>query len=176
MTSISLKIDGVLYAGLLRHLMPLASDYEEAAFLFVRGVTHGEEMVFDPIDQFLVGPEGFVVRSPRFLELKDSVRAQLIMRAHQLGASIIEFHSHPRYAPEFSWSDKRGLREFVPHVRWRLKGRPYGAVVVAPAGFDALFWIDKSEMPVALNRLNVDGRALFPTGRSLANWEASEYE
>jgi len=67
----------------------------------------------------------------------------------------------------FSPSDIAGFREFVPHIHWRLKGKPYGAVVVAPASIDAALWEENAlRLPLALN---VDGTAMFPT--RFTNWD-----
>lgn len=59
-------------------------------------------------------------------------------------ATLVEAHSHgPRGVPTFSGSDWTGFSEWVPHVRWRLRGAPYAAIVVAAAGtLDAIAWID----------------------------------
>lgn len=171
MANIVLKLSRDLDRALQRHLLPDSSACEEAAFLFTHIAHQNHRMVFEPVEHLLVGPDGFVHRSPRFLELTDGVRAQVIKRAHDLGTAVVEFHSHPQYTPQFSWSDVQGLREFVPHVRWRLKGRPYGAVVVAPAGFDALFWVDTTLMPVTLEEIEVEGQVRKPTGWSLSNWQ-----
>ena len=62
-----------------------------------------------------------------------------------------------------------GLEEFVPHVRWRLGGRPYAALVFAPDGFDAMVWADESGAPEPLEALRVvDGPVLAPSNRTLA--------
>ena len=86
-------------------------------------------------------------------------------------------HSHPFPgigAAAFSWSDRRGLTETVPHMRWRLKNKPYGAIVVAPEGFDALVWIDNPAVPLPLEGINVGGELLKPTNRSLGGWNEKE--
>jgi hypothetical protein len=62
----------------------------------------------------------------------------------------------------FSPSDLFGLDEFVPHVRWRLKGIPYLAVVLGASDFDALVW--RSRSPEPLGSVRVGSRRLEPTG------------
>jgi len=86
------------------------------------------------------------------------------MRAHQLGCCLIEWHSHCGSWPaEFSLSDRMGLKEFVPHVRWRLDSRPYAAIVVANGSFDALAWTDDGP-PQRLSIMITDrGERLDPT-------------
>ena len=54
-------------------------------------------------------------------------------------AALAELHSHPSLRlAAFSLSDRIGLKETVPHMRWRLKKHPYLAIVVAPSWFNAL--------------------------------------
>jgi hypothetical protein len=72
-------------------------------------------------------------------------------------------------APEFSGSDIAGFGEWVPHVRWRLRGRPYVALVFDGGVFDALAWDTEDGLASAVPTIQVDGReALHPNGRTLA--------
>ena len=80
-----------------------------------------------------------------------------------------EFHSHPGglWRAQFSASDIYGLDEFVPHVRWRLRGQPYFAIVVAPSDFDALIW--RTPQAEALKEFQVGDRVLTPTGLTISS-------
>ena len=70
----------------------------------------------------------------------------------------------------FSPSDMYGFKDFVPHCRWRLRGRAYLAVVVSPAGADALAWVEKSGDPVALTAILADGvPVVVPTNQTINN-------
>lgn len=103
--------------------------------------------------------------------MADRTRAALIKRAHDLDASLVELHSHPGPWPAaFSYADRMGLRETVPHMWWRLKKRPYLAFVVASSSFDALVWLDGPKMPRRLDGLVVGERFLRPTNFSLRGW------
>ena len=159
------------YAALLQHLLP--SEFpvrEEAAFAFARPSAGGR---FQIVDWFLVPPEGYAAGSGVYLELADETRAGVIKRAHDLGASLIEFHSHPfPGGAAFSGIDLDGLAEFVPHVRWRLRGRPYFAVVVSPTGYDALAWTGTGAAAETLGGFSVGERMLKPSGRSLEVWRS----
>lgn len=107
-----------------------------------------------------------------YLELKHTARAAVIKRAHDLDVSLVEVHSHLGASPAgFSLSDRSGLRETVPHMWWRLKKRPYVAIVVAASGFDALAWIDNPSIPRALDALVAGNRILKPTNHSLGGWK-----
>jgi len=163
------------YHALLTHLLPADSEVEEAAFVFAHGAKDEGKTVFRYAESLAITPEGFMHRSEGYLELTDETRARVIKRAHDLGASIAEFHSHPfpgRAA--FSLSDRAGLTEFVPHALWRLKGRPYIAVVVAPASFDGLVWMHDAKTPRPLDGIVVGGRVLRPTGLTLRRWRLSD--
>ncbi|NQT37792.1 MAG: hypothetical protein HQ581_09905 [Planctomycetes bacterium] len=175
MPCIYLQIPPTNYQTLLTHLLPDGSKFEEAAFLFVKPSERQEPSVFEYIDHCEVPPDGFSSRHSDYLELTDEFRASLIKRAHDLGASIAEFHSHPSPWPAaFSYSDRLGFNEFVPHVRWRLKGRPYFAVVVSATGFDALAWINGHEAPVPLDGLFVGTEILSATMLTIPQWKESD--
>jgi len=156
-----LLMSGSDRARLWTHL--LQGKEEEAAFIF----THPETLT--PIHTVFVPRDGFAYKSRFGFELTDSYRASIIKKAHDLGTMIIELHSHPFPATAcLSPTDIDGLREFVPHVRWRLKGKPYAAIVVALKGFDALFW--PADGPPEALALNIDGTILLPTRKSLEQW------
>lgn len=124
-----------------------------------------------PLETYLVPPEWFAHRSPFFLELADETRAAVIKRAHDLSASVIEIHSHPsQLMAAFSESDIRGFYEFVPHMLWRLKNRPYAAVVVARNSFDSLAWFESVDAPVPMAIRLEDGAILQPTGTTHSTW------
>ncbi len=117
----------------------------------------------------LISPQELVHQGPYHLELRDDVRAGVIKRAHDIGASIVEFHSHIfRGRPGFSWSDMRGFEETVPHCIWRLKGKPYFAVVVSRGGFDGLAWFSRDGAPTQLEWINGGGEILRGSGESLS--------
>ena len=57
----------------------------------------------------------------------------------------------------FSPSDMYGFSDYVPHCRWRLRGRPYLAVVVSPAGMDALAWTSADGKAIGLDAIRPAG-------------------
>ena len=168
MTSALLRLPGEVHGALLAHLLPAnrGAGPEEAAFVFAR-VTAAKSCTFEYVEWFAVPADGFASRSRFHLELSDGTRAALIKHAHDLGAALIEFHSHHGPWPAaFSSSDWSGFEEFVPHVRWRLRGRPYAAVVVTLTGFDALVWHGATDEPRHLDAMVVGDQRLEPTRRS----------
>ena len=93
-----------------------------------------------------------------------------IKRAHDPGTCLVEFHSHTGPWPAaFSGSDLIGFREFVPHIWWRLKGRPYLAVVACRSTFDGFAWIAGPTAPVPIAGILNDETLMEPTG--LSRWE-----
>jgi hypothetical protein len=165
-----LDLPAELKEKLWAHL--LQSDVEQVAFVFavVAGEGAGEATVFAAKDYYLATPENFEIHSEFHVELTDEARARIIKRAWDTGTTPVELHSHPGdyRGARFSRSDMSGFSEFVPHCRWRLRGRPYLAVVVSPAGADALAWIDASGQPVGLTAIRVDANpVVVPTNQTI---------
>jgi hypothetical protein len=165
-----LKLDAQLKDELWRHLLPTDLHHEQAAFLYTVHARIADGVVFNVVAHELLAGSDFAAQYSDYLELADKARVRIIKRAHALNASIVEIHSHPwDRSAEFSASDRAGLKETVPHMRWRLKERPYLAVVVARVSYDALVWALNGEQPELL-ALEVDGARLLPTGRSIRSW------
>jgi hypothetical protein len=143
-----------IYSELMDHLT--GRDVEHVAFLFTEPPAEAEQLRVREI--YRVPPEGFDYQSSHHVALTDEIRALVIKRAWDLGGCLVEVHSHGGGPPAwFSGSDLRGFKEWVPHVRWRLPGRVYVALVFAGADFDALVWDGDEAAPLA--HLLVDGRA-----------------
>lgn len=166
-----LELDSGLHADLMAHLLGQNSSKEQAAFLFVTGKAISETIRFQVTDSYQASPADFARQEGDYLELSDDARKGLIKRAHDLGASIVEMHSHPGPWPAaFSIADQIGLQDTVPHMWWRLKNRPYLAIVVANSGFDALVWLDNPKTPRPLDGLVLGHKILKPTNNSLKGW------
>ena len=165
MGRVVLHVPSSVYEEIEAHLLDKNAESESAGFMFVVPATRdGDADVYEHVEWYPVPPDGFVEDSWSHLELTDEFRASVIKRAHDLGASIVEFHSHlgPQSA-RFSPFDRRGLREFVPHVWWRLRGRPYFAVVFAHTGFDGLAWVTDPDTPQHLDAIVAGDGVLEPT-------------
>jgi len=164
---IVLTLSEQTYSELMSHLLPSECKEEHAAFVFSKCVNVGKKAFFEFVEWKALTPSDFVHHSAYYIELRDQTRASLIKRAHDLKASLVEFHSHPfSKNAMFSHSDYLGFKEFVPHVWWRLKSMPYIAVVVTPNNFDALVWINNPSKPEKLDYIKLDNRVLIPTDRS----------
>jgi hypothetical protein len=171
MRYVSIHLPGGTFERVHAHLLPLRGLCEEAAFLFATSEVGPESVRLSVIEAMLIPPEGFASRSRFYLELTDRTRAAVIKRAHDLGAGLIECHSHPgQRGASFSWSDLHGFGDFVPHARWRLAGRPYAAVVFATDSLDALAWTDSANEVVPIAALHAGDRLVQPTGHTFQNW------
>jgi hypothetical protein len=173
-----IRIDEARYAAIHAHLLPAHADSEEAAFLFARFNESPETTELVVVEHYLVRPDEFHVHAMGYLDLKEETHNRVIKRAHDLHAALIEMHSHPftfHGAAGFSYTDRTGLGEVVPHVMWRLPGRPYGAIVVAPGGLDALIWFERHGQPATIDEIQVGEDAIIPTGLTMqGGWSANE--
>ena len=163
------------YMEIWEHLLPKGALVESAAFIFAKYSKSNQVLLLTAQDFFLVGKDGFKEQYNDYIELSDEARVSIIKKAHQTNTALIELHSHPFNSPwaaAFSLSDMSGFKETVPHMWWRLPGRPYAAIVVAPRGFDSLVWWKDPHSPGCLTALRVDGEILQPTNITLGGKDA----
>lgn len=150
----------------------LKNETEQVAFVFAAVTDAGDTTVFSAQDHYLATPNDFRIHSEFHVELTDEARSRILKRAWDTGTTPIELHSHPAdlWGAMFSQSDMYGFKDFVPHCRWRLRGLPYLAIVVSPAGTDALAWVDKSGDAVALTAICAGGeQVVIPTNQTINN-------
>jgi hypothetical protein len=139
------------------------SSIEEVSFFLARP----SEQALVAFDMRTIRPSEFVRQSERTVALADGVRSDLIAWASAANASLIEAHSHVRGDPVcLSPTDIAGLREWVPHLWWRLKGRPYAAIVQAGRTLDGVVYADSPHVPRRIDEIWVDGTMLPTTGLS----------
>jgi Prokaryotic homologs of the JAB domain len=107
------------------------------------------------------------------LEVSDQALASAIKWAWDSGLSLVEVHSHGSNGPTgFSGSDVRGFLEWVPHVWWRLGGRPYAALVVTGDTFDGIAWIEGPQQPQQITGIDIVGNGQHQATRdSLAFYQ-----
>jgi proteasome lid subunit RPN8/RPN11 len=166
-----------LRAGLKEELWAqlLQNHTEQVAIVFAVVEPKDDAIVFSTKDAYLATAADFEIQSEFHVELADEARARIIKRAWDTGTSPVEFHSHPGdcWGAKFSPSDISGFSEYVPHCRWRLRGRPYLAVVVSPAGMDALAWTGTDGKPVGLDAIRPAGStAIIPTNQTINSLKA----
>jgi hypothetical protein len=114
-------------------------------------------------------PDDFEEGGRHHVALTDEAQASAIQWAWSAGRCLVEAHSHgDRWPAEFSVTDLSGFEEWVPHVRWRLRGLPYAAIVTGGEDFDGLAWVDTSGRPEQVAVITGEGYNLVPTGRTLS--------
>jgi hypothetical protein len=148
----------------------LQNDTEQVAIVFAAVEIRHDATLFIAREAYLATDEDFEIHSEFHVELTDEARARIIKQAWDTGTTPVEFHSHPGdcWGAEFSPSDLYGFSEYVPHCRWRLRGRPYLAVVVSPAGMDALAWTGTGDKPLCLNAIRpASGTPIVPTNQTI---------
>jgi hypothetical protein len=175
MNQVVIHIPKQTYRVVWRHLLPTRFRNEEVGFMYVRPASSDKAHEFQFADWDPIEPRGFLARSRYGFELADESRARVIKRAHDLGASLVEIHSHAGSWPAaFSASDLFGFAEFVPHVWWRLQGKPYFAVVVTRKSFDGLVWLAGPDSPQRLDGIAVGETVLIPTKLSALDCDTYE--
>ena len=164
--------NGPDWARTVEHLLQDGKEQVVAVFARVERVENAvdQRVVLAAIDSYCCAPSDFKFQSSYHIELTDEVQARLIKAAWNLDCALVELHSHVGdfARPAFSPSDLDGFEEFVPHVRWRLRGKPYLAIVVTATGFDALAWTGASTTPQTLDCIQLEDRRLQPTNYTLA--------
>lgn len=148
------KIKNALYEHLFQN------DVEQAGFLFARCFESSESIVFEVFDQYLVPEEGWAHQSAYHLELDDAERARIMKLASDQKAAIIDCHSHVGVCSDlnFSLSDVTGIKEFKNYVKWKLDGKPYGAMVLNSSAIDAVAWHGNFEVPCRIDKIQITGK------------------
>lgn len=163
--ALEIVLSPALHDRLVRHLH--RSDIEEVAFLAGRHIVGSAAI--DAFDILSLEADDFAIQTDYHVRLTDNGRRRVIRWAHEESAVLVEAHAHRSDWPaQFSPSDVPGLREWVPHVRWRLSGRPYAALVFGRDSFDGLVWTNGADGAGPIAGLHVGDQLLEPTGLSHA--------
>ena len=173
---VSVNLPEPTYQRILKYLFPRRVRHESVSFIFAVVKKTDLSLDFNFVEWYAVKSNEYESRSLWYVELKDNLRPKVIKKAFDLDAAIVEVHSHPHNAlAVFSGSDLMGLQEFVPHVWWRLRGKPYAALVFSSSDFDGLAWIKNPSDPQQLTELVINGRGLRANGLTL-NRKGGEHE
>lgn len=167
MSGTKIIMKGQDWSNLHGYLIGDPRGYERGAFGFLRECGQSS---FELRDLLKMEQEFVEHASGYHLALTDYARATVIKRAHDIGGTLVEFHSHPGSHPaQFSVSDWAGFKEWVPHILWRLPGRPYMAVVVSDQDFDGIWWMHTVDKPSGNLKIEAGSDILQPTGLSLSD-------
>ena len=163
----SIEIPRPMFDRLRDHLFQ--NELEQGGFILAQLVEAEDEVVLRSADLYLVPPEGWRVQTTYRLEMTDEERAKILKVARDSGLCLVDCHSHRGWTSEaaFSPSDRAGVEEFAPYVRWKLNGRPYVAAVWADDAIDAVMWEADFAEARRVDEIRVTGEppaALVPTG------------
>jgi hypothetical protein len=136
---------------------------------FMRGALEGPCIVVG--EELLLSSED--VELDRWhVALSDESR-QAVLRWATGAEALVEVHSHGSLggAAMFSATDLNGLDDWVPHVRWRVPGVTYAALVFGAESFDGLIWRVDAEEPTVVGNVVVDAEATWRTSAlSIDRW------
>ncbi len=136
--------------------------------VFARAVTTDRRLSYEITELLTVDEDDVDFHSGEaHVSLSDAARARFFTWAALSGGIIVEAHSHGRYGDPatFSRTDLEGLAAWVPHVQWRLKHRPYVALVVGHDTMDGLAWVEHGL--TAVGTLTTEQERLVATSRSI---------
>lgn len=165
MKKVYIKLDKSSYQNIRNFLFQDQS--EHVVFLLAKVFKEPTKIIFE-ISNYNLIPNEETDNSAYDLRLKEEAQAKIIKWAWDNQASLIEIHSHPffKIATAFSSYDLEGFEEFVPHVWWRLKRKPYIALVFGQTDYDALAWIDNPNDSFEIEGILVNGNLLKPTNNT----------
>ncbi|PZR82737.1 MAG: hypothetical protein DLM65_03220 [Candidatus Aeolococcus gillhamiae] len=142
------------------------------AVAFMRASMPDAVGVFRVQELRMVQSQAYDSRSDDHCTVDDETRAKVIKWAWDSTSCLLEAHSHGLlFSPaRFSRFDLVQLAQWVPHVQWRLQGRPYVALVTASRDIDGLAWVNGHAE--AVDWIHIDEREdVATTGLSLPAWE-----
>lgn len=156
-TIATIAIPQGIYASLRKHL--LRGRLEQAAFLYAESALEEKRLRVAVRDMEPVSRDGWEYQGEYYLEMTDAERARLMKNARDQQLIAIECHSHPRSDRFvcFSPSDKAGIEEFLPYVRWKLNGVPYVATVWGQRSVDAVLWMGSFSEPHPIDSIVIAG-------------------
>lgn len=115
---------------------------------------------------------------PWCVQMTDEAQQRVFRWAAKRDGWLIEAHSHLGRLGDpakFSSVDTSGLTDWVPHVRWRLRGRPYAALVFGPKSIDGVGWVGaKGIAPVPVAAWDAGGVSSASTGLSIGRFAKEE--
>jgi len=161
------QIDELIYKIIREYL--LKNNIEQVVFLFSKYEVSRLILSIEVVDYYLLEPYEYEYQSEYHVEISDACQAKIIKRAWDNRLSLGEIHSHPNSdKANFSSSDLLGFKEFVPHIWWRLKQKPYFAMVHSQSDVDAIAWVESPSYYQSVEKLKL-GSTTFYSDKSVIN-------
>jgi hypothetical protein len=162
----TIGIPRAMHKELVEHLF--RGTLEEGAFIFARASETEGSLALVGVDLYLVPPAGWLAQTSFNLEMTDEERARVLKLGRDGGLCLVDCHSHRRLGEDvsFSWSDRLGIQEFAPYVRWKLDRRPYAAMVFGESSVDAVMWDGDFQQANQVDEIIIQGEPtelLVPT-------------
>ena len=150
---VKILISDKLYQPLREHLF--RGKKEQGAFLFASDSSRSSEMILSVKEVYLIPSKSWDIQDVNYLELSQEEKAKVMIMARNLNCHPIECHSHrnPYGAAHFSFSDLKGLDEFIGYIRWKLPGKKYGALIWAESSMSGMLWEMTSLGPIPVKSL-----------------------
>lgn len=141
-----LRISAIDFASLHKQLLRFAPA-EGAAFLGVE--PSGARLVVRSIRVF----EACEYEDDTFeLALTEKAELDALLALRQAGHGLVEAHTHPGSGDHvgFSSFDDEQLGQFAPYAQRKLRGRPFGALVLGERGYAGRAWVAKEAESLSL--------------------------
>jgi hypothetical protein len=148
-----------LHQTLMRHLFQ--NDLEQAAFLFASHAVDGGTLKMTAVDVHLVPADAWDYQSEMHLQMSDEERGKILKMARDKGLALVDCHSHPHAGDDvwFSGSDVSGITEFAAYVNWKLRNKPFAAIVWAEDSLDAVAWHGAFDSVQSVESVNIESSA-----------------
>jgi hypothetical protein len=145
---VKIFISEKMYDALRKHLFK--GRKEQGAFLFATDSTRSSEMILTVKEIYLIPSDAWDIQDVCYLELSQEEKVKVMMMAKTLNCHLIECHSHrnPYGVAHFSFSDLKGLDEFISYIRWKLPGKKYGALIWTESSISGMIWDMISPGPI----------------------------
>jgi hypothetical protein len=161
-----MSIEIVMGEQLARQFGDLTGLAEHVGFFLAEWEADERRLVAS--DWWPMSDDEYEVLTDYHVSLTDDVRSRVIKWAWDAGKCLIETHSHgTRGIARFSTSDLYGFEEWVPHIFWRLRGRPYAALVTTDESIDGWAWTTTAAYPEQVNSLIMGGEATATSRASM---------
>jgi hypothetical protein len=142
-----------MYESLRKHLFK--GRKEQGAFLFATDSTNASEMILTVKEIYLIPSKAWDIQEVYYLELSQDEKVKVMIMAKNLNCHPIECHSHrnPSGVAHFSFSDLKGLDEFIGYVQWKLPGKKYGALICTESSINGMVWDMTSPGPLPVKAI-----------------------
>jgi hypothetical protein len=144
-----------MYEALRKHLFK--GSKEQGAFLFATDSIRSSEIILTVKEFYLIPLAAWDIQDVYYLELSQEEKVKVMIMAKNLNCHPIECHSHRNSfgVAHFSFSDLKGLDEFIGYIRWKLPGKKYGALVWTESSINGMIWDMISPGPIPVKAVYI---------------------